>query len=439
MIGRELAIVLRSRLTWLQAALSALLVGHGFVLAIDVYSAGSRSVHASKLMAREFDPLLGIERPTLGGLYLSLSLLGPLVAARGLAAEKERRTLHALLLQAASPARVLAAKFVAASAGVALQFVAPVALLCAWSVAGGHLAWPETAVPLIGYAMYALLIAALALLAAAWTSTLAQAATVALLLVVASWAVDASEGFAALAWLGRALDWSVTTHLAPFERATFALGAGAWLLALIAGALAAAWVGLNRDRSRTRIVMTSISVLAATVACCLLAQGLRLAFDLTENARASLPPAVIRELRAIHESLALDVWLDRDDARRQQIESDALAKLRLARSDVIVRTPLDDRPTPMEGEHEPTYGRIVVHVGQRTRETYSTSRRELVTLIFQLAGRSPPDFTQQEYPGYPMTLEGTRRSVVVACAYLGIPLALLILGWSCTRSKRRTS
>src|SRR5512136_2502986 len=97
-LRRELAIVFRSRVTWAQAAISALLVGHGFVLAVDLFTSGSRSVKASVLMAREFDPLLGIVRPTLGGLYLALSLLGPLVAARPLAVEKERRTLGALLL-----------------------------------------------------------------------------------------------------------------------------------------------------------------------------------------------------------------------------------------------------------------------------------------------------------------------------------------------------
>src|SRR5207253_761304 len=93
MLGRELPIVLRARLTWLQAAFSALLVGHGFVLAVDLYAAGSRSAIAHHLMTREFNPLLGIVRPTLGGLYLALSLLGPLAAVRPIAVEKERRTL----------------------------------------------------------------------------------------------------------------------------------------------------------------------------------------------------------------------------------------------------------------------------------------------------------------------------------------------------------
>src|SRR2546422_244906 len=178
MLARELAVVLRARVTWLQAALAALLVGHGFVLAIDLYSAGSRSALAGRLMSREFDPLLGLVRPTLGGLYLALSLLGPLVAARPLAVEKERRTFGALLLPA-------------------------------------------------------------------------------------SWAIDASEGFTALAWLGRALDWSVTTHLGPMERGTLALGACLWMVAMTLGALVLAWLGVRVDLGRPRRLVAAVLVLLA--------------------------------------------------------------------------------------------------------------------------------------------------------------------------------
>src|SRR5262249_39809207 len=38
LVRRELAIVLGARVTWLVAAISALLVGHGFVLALDLYT-----------------------------------------------------------------------------------------------------------------------------------------------------------------------------------------------------------------------------------------------------------------------------------------------------------------------------------------------------------------------------------------------------------------
>jgi ABC-2 family transporter protein len=436
MLGRELAIALRSRASYLQAAISALLVGHGFVLACDLYSASSRSAAGNVLMRRELDPLLGVVRPTLGGLYLALSLLGPIAAARLLAVEKERRTLYGLLLQTASPGGLLCAKLVGACAALGLQLVAPLCLLSIFVALGGHLALGETLVSLLGYGLYALLIAAVSLAAAAFTATLAQAVTLALLMVVSSWAIDASEGFAALAWLGNALDWSVSKQLAPMEHGTLALGACAFLVALAVGALTAAVIGLRVDRSPLVRGALLAAVLVATACACLGAKNLRRGFDLTEAKRGSLPPAVEQALRALPSRLSLEVWLDRDDARRTELEADALAKLRLARPDLELHTPLDARPAPIEGERVPGYGRIVVHVGRATRETYSTSRRELSTLIFEAAGARVPDLTQPDYPGYPFSVQGARRSLLAGLAYLGIPGMLLFAGLLCTRSRR---
>jgi hypothetical protein len=433
-LARELAIVLRARVTWLQAALSALLVGHGFVLAIDLYSAGSRSAAAQKLMSREFDPLLGVVRPTLGGLYLAMSLLGPLVAARSVAIEKERRTFGALLLQTGAPFRLVAAKATAAFVGVALQLVAPAILLAAWWVIGGHLGVPETAVAFLAYVLYVVLVVGVAVAAAAWTETLAQAATLALLVVAASWAIDASEGFAALAWLGRALDWSVTTHLGPMERGTLALGACLWMGAVALGALALAWVRMRIDFGPGRRLAAVVLVLLAAAGGGAAAHRVRRAFDLTEYRRASLPPAAERGLRELPTRVAIEVYLDRDDARRRQLEADTLAKLRLARPDVHVTMPMDRRPDASEGERDEGYGRIVVHAGGGTRETYSTSRREIVTLLFEAAGRRPPDWSQPEYPGYPLVVDGHRRTALGVLAYLCIPLALLGAGWVLTHS-----
>src|SRR5882724_5946230 len=125
---RELTIALRARVTWVVAALSALLIGHGFVLACDLYSASSRSALLSQLQVREMDPLAGIVRPTLGGLDLAISILVPLVAVRALAAEKERRTFGALCLQVGSPQRVISRKFVASLVATAPLVACPVPL-----------------------------------------------------------------------------------------------------------------------------------------------------------------------------------------------------------------------------------------------------------------------------------------------------------------------
>src|SRR6187431_1484895 len=103
---RELALTLRAPVTWAVAALSAFLIGHGFVLAVDLYSASSRSALLSQLQMREMDPLAGIVHPTLGGLDLAISVLVPLIAVRALAVEKERRTFGALCLQTGSAQRI---------------------------------------------------------------------------------------------------------------------------------------------------------------------------------------------------------------------------------------------------------------------------------------------------------------------------------------------
>src|SRR5262245_58350751 len=188
---RELALVLRARVTWLQAALAALLVGHGVVLAVDLYTAGSRSAQAGTLMAREFDPLLGIVRPTLGGLYLALSLFGPLIGARALAIEKDRRTLHMLLLQSGSATRLVLRKWLAAMAGASLPVVGAAALLLVWTAIGGHLRASEAVVAFAAYVAYAAFVTAVGLTAGAFASNFAQAATAALLAIAATFAIDA--------------------------------------------------------------------------------------------------------------------------------------------------------------------------------------------------------------------------------------------------------
>jgi hypothetical protein len=434
MLRRELAIMFRARVTWLQAALSALLVGHSFVLATDLYSAGSRSALANRLMSREFDPLLGIVRPTLGGLYFAVSLLGAIVAVRPLAVEKERRTYHGLLLQVGSPIRVLAAQATAGVMSVGLQFIAPIGLLGLWVLMGGHLAARETAVALLGQILYVILIATVATAAAAWTNSLAQGVTATIVVIATSWAIDASEGFAALAWLGRALDWSVSTHLTPLERGTLPLGACLWIILAAAGTFAIAYLGTRFDIPAQRRVAYALVVIVLTAGSVAVANGVRVVFDCTELSRVSLPPAVRAGLRELPGAISLVVYLDRDDGRRQQLEGDAIAKLRLARSDLEVQTPIDETPAPAAGMRDTGYGRIIVRVGNQTRETYSTSRKEIVTLLFEAAGRPVPDWSAPEYPGYPLVIDGRRRTVTAALAYLGFPAACVMAGLWSTRT-----
>jgi len=435
-VGRELAIALRARITWIAAALAALLVGHGFILAVDLFSASSRSALASRLQMREMDPLAGIVRPTLGGLDLALVLLGPVVAARILSIEKERRTFGALCLAEGSTTRVIAAKTGAAILGCSLLLATPVVLFLAYGLAGGHVDFPETLVALSGEVLRMLVVVGASMAAAAWTQTLAQAVTLGIALSLTSWAIDAAEGFAALAWLGGASAWSIERQLLPFARGLIPVGPLLWLLAAAAAGFALACVGASFTRSaRSKVIAGALALLGGTVL--LTGAGrIRRAYDWTEERRASLPRPVVEGLRALPGPIEIDVYLDRDDSRRRQVESDALQKLVLARPDIAVRMPLDGEERPSEAERSDAYGRIVLRAGQNLRETRSTSRRELVTLIFEAAGQPLPEWTQPAYPGFPAVIEGSARACLAALAYLAIPLLLLVTGLGV--SQRRT-
>jgi ABC-type transport system involved in multi-copper enzyme maturation permease subunit len=437
MLRRELAVVLGARVTWLAAAAAALLVGHGFVLAVDLFTAGSRSALANALMSREFDPLLGIVRPTLGGLYLATSLFGPLIGARAVAIEKDRRTFAGQLLASGSAVRFLAAKGPAALAGACLPWVCAIAILLLWRAVGGHLALAETSLALFGHLLYAAFVTAVGLAAGALARGFAQAATAALLTIAFTWAVDAAEGFSALAWLGGAAAWSPSTHLRPFEQGTLSLGAAGWLVGATLGALAFAYAGCRFDWHGRR---RASGLAAALVVFVLAASGLRVskqAWDLSEQKRHSLPPAAAAELRRLPGQLRIVVNLDREDSRRRQLETDTLAKLRLARSDLEVRFSPDERGAPTELDRDDEYGRLVISLGDRSKVTTSTSRREITTIIFELAGRALPDWSTPEYSGYPLVVEGGRRNLVLAASYALFPLAFIVLGLVLTTGRRR--
>lgn len=435
LLRRELHIVLGARVTWLVAAVSALLIGHSFVLAVDLFAAASRSALGFTLMQREMDPLVGVVRPMLGGLQLAGALLMPVIAVRGLAIEKERRSYGALALAAGGTHSVIAAKAIAAVSASAL-LIAPVVVLGGTFVLfGGHLGLAETAIALLGYVLYLLAVSSAALAAAAVSHTVAQAATIAVGVSLATWAVDAGEGFAALAWLSR-FDWlSIAKRLGSFEHGVIGVGAVAWFVVLALGALALAFAAAQIVSPRRRVA--SVTAIALTSTTLLWAVShLHRAFDYSEQSRASLPPAAIEGLRAIDAPLRIALYLDRDDGRRAQLEHDALAKLELARPDLVIEAPLDQTEQPIEGAHDDGYGRIVIHAGEGIRETRSTSRKELVTSIFEAAGKPLPDWTQPPYPGYPVVIAGARRHVVIAIAYIGCPALALVCAWLATRFKR---
>jgi ABC-2 type transport system permease protein len=434
-VHRELGIALRARITWLVAAATALLVGHGFVLSVDLFSASSRSALANALQAKEMDPLAGIVRPTLGGVELAISLFAPLVAARILSIEKERRTFGALCLLEGSSTVVVLKKLVAALSATSTLLVAPVGVFVAYAVEGAHLDGIETALAVGGEALHLVLVTAVSVAAAAWTRSLAQAATLGIVFSLTSWAIEAADGFAALAWLGGASPWSIDRKLEPFQRGVLSVGSVAWLLSASVAAVLLGVVGARFDLSRGRRAALATLIVLVSAAVLVVAGRSHRGYDWSEQRRSSLPPAAVDALRALRQPIAIDVFLDRDDSRRHQLESDTLSKLFLARPDLVLRTPPDDEAAVTEGRHDEDYGKIVIRVGTSARETRSTSRREIATLIFEAAGLPFPEWAPPGYVGFPHVVAGARRTTLFVLAYVLLPTALLAIGFLLTRGR----
>jgi ABC-type transport system involved in multi-copper enzyme maturation permease subunit len=434
-LTRELAIALRARVTWGAAFVGALVVGHGFVLATDIYSSSSRSALADVLMRREMDPLAAVVRPTLGGAELAVAVLVPVIAARVLAVEKERRTFGALAIARGSTWAVVLPKLAAAVVASTLVIAPAVLLLGLFAALGGHLDPFETAIAIGAHLLHAVFLASASIAAAAWTRTTAQATALALVVSLGSWMASAGEGLSALAWMGPLERVSISRVLAPLEHGIVSLGSLAWLVVAIGSAVAAAAVGARLDSpARSRVVSAFVLVLATGLS---LDATTRVgkAYDWTELRRASLPPAVVDGLRDLPGEIRIQVWLDREDSRRRQLERDALSKIRLARGDVRIEMPLDATGSSLA--RDDAYGRVVIEAGGRSGETRSASRKEIVTRIFEIAGRPVPDFAQVPYPGYPLALDAAENRLVRVFAYLVVPGMVVVLGAFVTRRRRK--
>ena len=76
---------------------------------------------------------------------------------------------------------------------------------------------------------------------------------------------------------------------------------------------------------------------------------------------------------------------------------------------------------------EEAYGEIEYSYGGRTDKSRSTSHREILPLIYALAGRQPPTpIAGEDYPGYPLL---ANASPALAWFLGGLPLLIVIAWW----------
>jgi hypothetical protein len=431
LLVKELREIVGGRAPWIMLLLLCPLVGYSFVQAVSLYAEASAGAQGSAVLARSLSPFDGILVPAFGAFYVGVTLLFPFVAIRALGAEKESGALR-LLVQLPYPAPVLiGGKLAAVAAAWVMCSVPALSTLAAWRALGGHLAPAETLNLLLGHLLYGLLVGAIALFAAAVTESAATAAIVALAVTIGSWVLDFTLAGrpGVFAWIALL---SLTQTLHAFEQGLLSAGLVLGIVAAILGfaALAAVWLPPG-VALRVKLVR-SLACIAVTAAVLTGASQLRLAVDVTEDRRNSFSGADERLLASLAGPLTVTIHLAPEDPRYVDVQRAVFSKLARILPDLAIR--LAAAHSYAASGTDERYGEIEYAYGARRDVSRSTSPREILPLIYGLAGVPPPAAGPgDDFPGYPLVADAT---ATLGWFFGALPLAIL-LAWFVARRPPR--
>ena len=425
LLAKELWDIASGRALWIMLLILCPLVGYSFFQAVSLYKEASAAAVDSPVLGSGLAPLDGVLVPTFGGLYLVATLLFPFVAIRTLGREKESGAL-ALLVQL--PYRVptlVAAKMAAIFGAWVAAVICAASALPLWLALGGHLYLPETLDLVFGHVLYGVLIGAIALFSASISESAATAAIITLAFTIGSWALDF-----ALAGQTGVFGWisqlSLTQTLRPFEQGLLPAGLLLGILAAIGGFAALAAVWLHPGVPLGTKCVRSLVCLAIAAAAMGVSTQVRRTVDLAEDRHNSFPAADQRALAELREPLIITVHLAPEDPRYVDLRRNVLAKLERAMPRVAVRLATSGQ-SMVGSTSEEAYGEVEYSYGGRSDKSRSTSHREILPLVYALAGRPIPEpIAGQDYPGYPLLADG---SPALAWFLGALPLLIVAASW----------
>src|SRR5262249_22671628 len=151
----------------------------------------------------------------------------------------------------------------------------------------------------------------------------------------------------------------------------------------------------------------SILCVVATVIALACITQVKLAVDVAEDQRNSFSLADQRQLATLTEPLVVTVHLAPEDPRYVDLRRNVLAKLERAMPNVTVRLPPGQKSQAASAADE-TYGIVEYVYGSRSDVSRSTSLREILPMLYGLAGVAPPSpLPGGDYPGYPLVADAS--------------------------------
>jgi hypothetical protein len=167
-----------------------------------------------------------------------------------------------------------------------------------------------------------------------------------------------------------------------------------------------------------------------------IASQLGLAVDVSEDRRNSFPLADQRALASLSAPLSITVHLAAEDPRYVDVRRNVLSKLARIVPNLTLRL-ADGRQNFASSAQDEAYGEIEYVYAGRRDVSRSTSPREILPLLYDLAGlRRPAPIAAAEYPGYPLVADGR---AALAWFFLALPLLIGLAWWRTRHPADRTT
>ena len=180
----------------------------------------------------------------------------------------------------------------------------------------------------------------------------------------------------------------------------------------------------NRQPASPTRHARSIPCVLATIVALGIATQIRPSVDVTEDRRNSFSPADQKLLATLRLPLVVTVDLAPEDPRYIDLRRNVLGKLERAMPNVSIV--LAGVRQDQAGQSD-AYGQIEYVYGGRSDVSRSTSPREILPLLYALAGAKPPAPNQgPEYPGYPLVANADATLLWFFC---GLPLLIALARW----------
>ena len=116
----------------------------------------------------------------------------------------------------------------------------------------------------------------------------------------------------------------------------------------------------------------------------------------------------------MREPLVITVHLAPEDPRYVDLRRNVLAKLERAHAATSPSAWPRSGQSIVGSASDEAYGEIEYSYGGRSAKSRSTSHREILPLLYELAGRPiPAPVAGEDYPGYPLVADGAARAALV--------------------------